>query len=35
MLYRISESHQQEVFSKYTEEQRELFKEMLKDLIEL
>jgi len=35
MLYRISERHQQEVFSKYTEEQRELFKEMLKDLIEL
>lgn len=33
MLYRIAENHQQEVFEKYSANERELFKSMLKDLI--
>lgn len=33
MLYQIAESHQEEVFEKYTDNERELFKKMLKDLI--
>ncbi len=33
MLYKIAESHQEEVFAKYSAEDRELFKTMLKDLI--
>lgn len=33
MLYKIAESHQEEVFEKYSDENRELFKTMLKDLI--
>ena len=33
MLYNIAESHQEEVFSKYSTEDRQRFKEMLKDLI--
>lgn len=33
MLYKIAESHQKEVFEKYSENDRELFKIMLKDLI--
>lgn len=33
MLYNIAESHQEEVFSKYSSQERELFKKMLKDLI--
>lgn len=32
-LYQIAENHQEEVFSKYSNENRELFKNMLKDLI--
>lgn len=32
-LYEIAENHQKEVFAKYNNEQRELFKQMLKDLI--
>lgn len=33
MLYKIAESHQEEVFAQYAPEDRELFKKMLKDLI--
>ncbi|EPR2788543.1 p-hydroxyphenylacetate 3-hydroxylase reductase component [Acinetobacter baumannii] len=33
MLYKIAESHQEEVFAKYTVDERKLFKNMLKDLI--
>ncbi|WP_111892413.1 p-hydroxyphenylacetate 3-hydroxylase reductase component [Acinetobacter sp. MB5] len=33
MLYEIAENHQKEVFAKYSDEQRDLFKQMLKDLI--
>lgn len=33
MLYHIAESHQTDVFQKYTADERELFKKMLKDLI--
>lgn len=33
MLYKIAESHQEEVFTQYSAEDRELFKKMLKDLI--
>lgn len=33
MLYQIAESHQQEVFAQYSEEDKQLFKKMLKDLI--
>ena len=35
MLYQIAEGHQQEVFEKYTDEDKALFKNMLKDLIGL
>lgn len=35
MLYKIAESHQEEVFAQYTEQEHELFKRMLKDLIGL
>ena len=35
MLYQIAESHQKEVFEKYSEEDKTLFKRMLKDLIGL
>lgn len=33
MLYRIAENHQEEVFDQYSNDERELFKNMLKDLI--
>ena len=33
MLYQIAESHQQEVFAQYSEQDKALFKNMLKDLI--
>lgn len=33
MLYQIAEGHQQEVFAQYSEEDKQLFKKMLKDLI--
>ena len=33
MLYQIGEAHQQEVFGKYSEDDKQLFKKMLKDLI--
>lgn len=33
MLYQIAENHQEEVFSKYSAQDRELFQHMLKDLI--
>lgn len=33
MLYKIAESHQEDVFAKYTDNERKLFKSMLKDLI--
>lgn len=33
MLYKIAESHQEDVFAKYSSQDRDLFKTMLKDLI--
>lgn len=33
MLYKISESHQEDVFGRYSDEDKDLFKRMLKDLI--
>lgn len=33
MLYQIAESHQKEVFEKYSDDDKSLFKKMLKDLI--
>lgn len=33
MLYQIAENHQKEVFEKYTDEDKTLFKKMLRDLI--
>lgn len=35
MLYQIADSHQKEVFEKYSEEDKTLFKTMLKDLIDI